>query len=106
MPAVRTRFKVRKLNELATVLQIGNKASGLTVSGGEVYVSTGLSSPRFGIALVAGSTNSQSLKWGTHSLLQYVRGTGSYAVFRCLQNSANATWASGSYVSFNWLVVE
>lgn len=106
MPAIRTRYKVYNLLHLNRVLTVGNRASGLTVSGGEVYVSTGLGSPRFGLAIVAGSTNSQSLKWETHSLMQYVRGTGSYAVFRVLQNTGHGTWACASYVGFNWLAFE
>ena len=87
MPAIRTRYKIRNIGYLNSVLARGVTASALTDSGGEIYVSTGLASPRFGMAMVAGSTNSASLKWGTHSLLHWVRGTGSYAVFRAYRMS-------------------
>lgn len=99
--ALRTSFRVRGLP-----MAYGYKASCTTQSGGEIYVSTGLQSPIIGFAMVRGSTNSQSIKWGTHSILQWIRGTGSYAVFKCLQNSAQSTWASISYIALNWLVFE
>ena len=112
MPAIRTRYKIRNIGYLGSVLARGVTASALTDSGGEIYVSTGLASPRFGMAMVAGSTNSASLKWGTHSLLQWVRGTGSYAIFRAYRISQlNNTemmiqWCSVSYTAINWLVWE
>jgi len=99
--ALRTTYRIRGLP-----MAYGYKATCTTQSGGEVYISTGLHSPQMGLAIVRGSTNSQSMKWETHSILQWVRGTGSYAIFRVLMVSANATWCCVSQVAINWLAFE